>query len=215
MSCADFTPTSPNCRTVTLIEPDQTLTSSLSSGSTDQSLEEHGTVILVTGQARVDVTFVTAKVTEGYRFEYMYVEIIGENHPANVEPVLMAKTRFGFTVKFAGWPIEPVTPGTAYVFRWRVVVVRLDITDFSDINAPESLYLPLPIGARTFTATFVNPRDHTNYGFTELRVENLVDADATQRVILAQVVTKTLNNFTVALSPPANTINYRLVARTP
>jgi hypothetical protein len=94
------------------------------------------------------------------------------------------------------------------------VVVTIITTPGSLIDSPENIRIQLTL-TNTFTATFANPRSNTQYGFTELRVENLIDNPAVQHPTIVQVVAKTLTNFTVGLSPTPNSNNYFLVARTP
>lgn len=207
-NCQDFTSTNPSCRTFTIIEPDSTLTNAISTGSHDQSLDEWGSEPITLGNvARLHVDFLTPKASINYRFEYLYIDSLGLPNPGDVHPVVVDQTEFGFTVDFAGVPLDE-----GYILRWRVVVI--DITGINIFDVPESLRLQLP-QARSFTATFANPRSTTGYGFSELRVENLVDPADDQRVILAQVVIKTQPTFTVGLNPPPDTDNYFLVARTP
>jgi hypothetical protein len=63
---------------------------------------------------------------------------------------------------------------------------------------------------------FTNPRSGTNYGFSELRVENLLDPPASQAIIRVQVTAKTISDFTLSVNPtPANGSHYFLAARTP
>ena len=197
------------CRTIQLIEPEDTLlTSIITSGGRDQSLDESGSMTIpVSEVARVFVEFTVPKVSANYRFEYLYVDALGIPNPGNVEPVVVSQNINGFLVDLAGIPVEE-----GYILRWRVVVQ--DITINLVVDAPESLRLQLN-PARSFTATFVNPRSTTNYGFTELRIENLDDPVDSQRVINAQVVAKTTVGFTVGLNPPPDTSNYYLVVRTP
>ncbi len=208
MSCSDFTSQNPTCRTFTFIEPDNTLATVTSSGAHDQSLDEWGSTIIPLGvPGSIHVDFVTPKASIGYRFEYLYVDALGLPNPGDVEPVVVDQTQFGFTVDLAGVPLAE-----GYILRWRVIV--FEITGGVVFDAPESLRVQLP-QADIATVTFVSPRSTTTYGFTELRVENLIDPAATQRVILAQVVIKTQPTFTVGLNPTPDSDNYFLVVRTP
>ncbi len=207
MSCSDFQQTTPPCKTFQIIDPDPALLTSTSVGSFDPSLDESGSTILNIGDSRIYVPFLTTKSSDDYRFEYLYVDAIGIANPGDVIAVPVNKTIFGFTVDLAGSPTT-----TGYILRWRVVVQGIISSDTIDL--PESLRLPLT-QTRTFVATFVNPRSSANYGFTELRVENLIDSSDAQRAIIAQVIAKTQSNFTVGLNPPPDTANYYLVARTP
>jgi hypothetical protein len=94
------------------------------------------------------------------------------------------------------------------------VVVTISGTPGAGIDSPENFRVQLPM-ARLVTVPFVNARSNAVYGFSEFRVENLTDPDTTQRIILPQVVGKTVTNFTVGLNPIPDTIHYFLVARTP
>ena len=194
-------------RTITLIEPDNLVLTATSSGSSDQSLDEHGEKPLFSGQTSVTVAFLTPKAGD-YRFEYLYVDDMGEYNPGVVSIVPITQTPYGFSVELAGVPIA-----TGYVLRWRVVVIAIAGIPVQ-IDAPENLYVRLPL-ANTALISFVNPRSTTAYGFSELRVENLTDSYLVQVPILAQVAQKTVSNFRVALSPRPPTANYFLVARTP
>ncbi len=208
MSCENFQTSNPQCRTIQLIEPSDTLLTSItSSGGRDQSIDESGSIALSVGSARLFVPFETQKVSANYRFEYLYIDALGIPNPGNIEPVVVDININGFLVDFAGVSIEE-----GYILRWRVVVQ--DITINLIVDAPEDLRLQLS-PARTFTATFVNPRSTTNYGFSELRIENLTDPVDDQRIVNAQVVAKTTLGFTVGLNPPPDTTNYYLVCRVP
>lgn len=208
MACRDFTSTSPACRTVTLIEPDSTLLGATSSGSTDRSLDESGTTPLAIGATRVQVTFETTKASDSLRFEYLYVDALGIANPADITVVLVAKTQFGFLVDLVGSP-----PADGYSLKWRVVVI--DITTLTETDAPESLRVQIPMAVRSMTVTWTVPRSTTTYGFSELRVENLVDPVNTQRAIIVQVAGKTTGDFTVGISPLVTSNNYFLVVRSP
>lgn len=206
--CQNFRSGGSNCRSIQMIEPDDTLVTSTVSGARDQSLDESGSEIIpLSSGGRMRVNFVTHKISDNYQFEYLYVDALGIANPGDVMPVVVNKDTFGFLVDLAGIPLSE-----GYILRWRVVVQ--DITLSLVVDAPESLRLQLP-QADTFTATFVNPRGSTSYGFSELRVENLIDSAATQRAIIVQVVAKTQATFTVGLNPPPDTDNYFLMARTP
>ncbi len=209
MSCQKFESTFPACKTYTIIEPDSTLLTSTGSGSVDKSLDESGSTVIPTDTGELQVPFTVPKASVNYRFEYLYVDALGITNPGDVEPVVSAQSLYGFTVDLAGIPLA-----TGYILRWRVVVVEIDLVP-SVVDSPESLRLPLVPSVRSFIATFVNPRSNTNYGFIELRVENLIDDPATQRLILPQVVAKSNTNFRVELSASPDSENYFLVARTP
>jgi hypothetical protein len=209
MSCQNFQTVNPVCRTIQLIEPEDTLLTSItSSGGRDQSLDESGSMTVPIGpHARLFVPFETQKISANYRFEYLYIDALGISNPGNVEPVVVDTTLNGFLVDLAGLPLAE-----GYILRWRVVVQ--DVTINLVVDAPESLRLQLN-PARTFTGTFINPRSTALYGFSELRVENLTDPVDFQRIVNVQVVSKTQLNFTVGMNPPPDSNNYYLVARTP
>jgi hypothetical protein len=101
------------------------------------------------------------------------------------------------------------------ILRWRVTVVAIVQTPGDFTDAPETIRVQLPQDVSLLDVTFVNARSNITYGFSEFRVENLVDDPSTQSPILAQVVTKTPINFSVALSPSPPTPNYYLQARVP
>lgn len=208
MSCRDFTQNSTACRTVTLIEPDSTLLGATSSGSTDRSLDESGSTPLQVGATRVQVEFAVTKASDNIRFEYLYVDALGIPNPADITVVVVNKTQFGFLVDLVG---SPAIEG--YSLKWRVVVI--DITTLTDIDAPESLRVQIPMAVRSMDVTWTVPRSGTTYGFSELRVENLVDPVNTQRAIIVQVSGKTTGGFTVGISPLVTSDNYFLVVRSP
>lgn len=186
----------------------------------DATLTEEGFVELTQGQATVEVVFNTVKASDQYRFEYLYVDVLGKTNPGTIYPVPITQTIYGFFIALGGAPIEG-----GYVLRWRVVVVSLLSTGV--VDEPESFRVqlphmipgtrppPIPETLTTITVPFVNPRSTTGYGFTEFRVENLVDAPTTQSPIVIQVCQKTLTSFKAVFSPTPPTANYYLVARTP
>ena len=204
MTCNDNSGLS--CRTIQVIEPSSTLPAG--SWRNDPSLDESGDTPLTQGQTEAAVTFVTPKVSGNYRFEFLYVDAFGVTNPGDSEPVVVTQTQFGFTVKFSGSPI-----GIGYIMRWRVLVVDSEIVP-GLVDTPESKYLQLPQSS-TMVILFDNPRSSNLYGFTELRVENLIDAAVAQTPILVQVVAKTLTGFTLALNPTPPNDNYFLAMRTP
>lgn len=209
MSCDNFTRTNPSCRSIQIIEPDNTLSTSVSFGGVDQSLDESGsTPILVQPIARMFVTFATVKASSNYRFEYLYIDTLGINNPGAVVPVVVDTNVNGFLVDFAGIPL-----GEGYTLEWRVVVIG-QVPIGEGATTPEHLRLRLP-QARIFTASFVIPRLDVSYSFSELRVENLITLPDSQRLISLQVVGKTTLDFTVGLNPPPNNDDYFLVARVP
>jgi hypothetical protein len=194
------------CRVVQVIEPEGTVFVSTSAGSTDQSLDEMGSVALTQGQTNLTVPFQTPKAGENYRFEYLYIDAFGVT-PGNVEPMPTIQTIYGFTVKFVG---AAVLDG--YVLRWRVVVIEFGIG--GQLDAPEAIYTRLP-QASIFTVHLVNPRSATDYAFDELHVENLVDDVELQTPVLVQIVEKTKTSFTIGINPTPPTDNYYLAARVP
>lgn len=66
----------------------------------------------------------------------------------------------------------------------------------------------LPIGQSTLIVTFNTTKASTNYSFTELAVENLVDPSPFS--IVAEVINRTQVSFTVDLDGLPDTGNYRL-----
>ena len=194
-------------RVVQIIEPDSTLLTATSGGGGDPSLDESGSVALDIGQSTVEVEFETPKASTDYRFEYLYVDAFGVVNPGDIEPVVVQQTHFGFSVDLAGSPAV-----NGYILRWRVVVT--EISTIPDIDTPETIYIQLP-QVNLFIINFANPRSSTQYGFSELRVENLVDDPATQSPIHVQVVAKTQSNFTIAINPTPPSLSYFLAVRTP
>jgi hypothetical protein len=205
MSCAEFSPTSPVCRTVTVIEPDATLLSSTSTGSVDQSLEEVGSLSLLEGQSVASVTFNTIKAGEDYRFEYLYVDALGFTPPGDIQAVPIVQTVYGFTVDLTG------SIHAGYILRWRVVVIEFGVAGVLD--APETIYRRLP-QTPIYVVVLVNPRTTTDYHFEELRVENLIDPVEEQTPVAIQVVAKTTGTFSLGINPTPPTTNYFLAAKT-
>jgi len=209
VSCDNFTRTNPACRSIQLIEPDSTLLTSISLGGADQSLDESGvTPIPISPVARLFVTFATPKASDDYRFDYLYIDVLGVNNPGAVVPVLVDANVNGFLVDFAGVPL-----GEGYVLKWRVVVVGQVIRGVG-IDTPEVLRVRLPM-ARIHTVPFEFPRSTDTYSFTELRVENLATPADAQRVVNIQVVAKTTIDFTIGINPAPDNDDYFLVARVP
>lgn len=198
------------CRVIQLIEPDQTSLTGIATGGTDQSLDESGIAPLTLGQLQVVVAFGTPKANESYKFEYLYVDDIAgtETVKFTIVPSVIQQTRYGFTVGLSGSP-----PGGNYVLKWRVVITSL--VALTGLDTPENIRDPLAVGLATHVVTFSNPRSVDTYGFTELRVENLVDDPQDQTPIIPMVFQKRTTGFSVALSPSPPTINYFLIARTP
>lgn len=208
------------CNTIQIIEPDGDLPVDTTGASADPSLTERGEEVLTAGQTQVTVRFQTQKLTAGYRFEYLYVDFIGSAqdnpNPGTIQAVPVQQSLTEFVVELAGFP---VTAG--YVLRWRVVVT--EISAIAVIDAPESMRIQLPGLHPGFTSApeikmdvpFVNPRSNTTYGFSEFRIENLVDDPDDQSPIVVQVYAKQTDKFSITWNPYAPTENYFLVARTP
>lgn len=201
-----------NCSTIQLIEPDHTLLTGSSSGSSDPSLDESGVQPILTDQLEINIQFGTPKASASYRFEYLYVDVLSDPDeiPSSftIVPTILAQTRYGFTVGLSGSP-----PRSGYILRWRVVVVSLQ--SLVGLDTPEVIYHLLSQGASLMTIPFSNPRSTDTYGFSELRVENLVDNPNDQTPIAVQIVAKANNFFSIAISPSPPTWNYFLAARVP
>ncbi len=207
MSCAQFSTTSPACRTVTVIEPDSTFLTSTSAGSTDQSLDEMGSEILEEGQTTATINFQTPKAGTNYRFEFLYIDAFGIPNPGNVEAIPTIQTAYSFTVQLVGAQILD-----GYILRWRVVVIELGVG--GQLDAPETIYIQLP-QVNVLTVYLTNPRSATNYQFDALYVENLVDPVDAQTPVFVQVIAKTNVSFTIGINPIPPTDNYFLTARVP
>lgn len=200
-------PANQECRTIQVIEPDSTLVVATSSGSVDQALDESGSVALPIGTLATQVLFITPKASVNYRFEVLYVDDLGIVAPFAIVPTVEDQTINGFTVKFSAAP-----PVDGFILRWRAVVVDTTLTPAS-YDQPLSIREQLVAGASVHTVTLASPRTTQDYGFNELRVENLIDLPGQQTPILAQVVAKLVGQFTVALSPSPPNNNYYIVAR--
>ena len=196
----------PDCPSIQLIEDGSTIILP----PVDPSLEESGSVNLFVDPITdlIHVNFLTPKASDQYRFEYLYVDALGLVNPNDIIPVPVAQSIFGFTVDIGA--VKPVGPG--YVLRWRVVVFSLVST--GNLDEPETIYVRLP-RTNIFMYNLLNPRSSTDYGFDELRVENLADLPDQQAPIWIQVVQKTQVSFTIGLSPTPPTDNYFLSARIP
>jgi hypothetical protein len=199
MSC------NPNCDTVQIIEPNDDLLVDTAGQNSD--FDERGELPLTAGQLNASVLFQVQKLNAAYQFEYLYVDALGNAKPGGIQVIPVTRGTTGFTVVFAGTPIE-----VGYVLHWRVVIRRT--STLVQIDAPENLYLPIPRSS-TMGITFVNPRSGVDYGFSELRVENLVDPVENQAIIRVQVYSKSIDGFIVAVNPRPPTNNYFLKVRTP
>jgi len=195
------------CRTVQLLEPDDDVTVGVA-GDKDQSLEEQGSVDLVTGQFEVDITFATPKFSDDYEI-YCYVENLVDAMPTVVQWQPQSRSKYGCRIALA-----PAVDSDNYVFYWHVRVRDAAIAEESVIDAPEAARTPLIPGQVAQTIQFTNPRSSANYSFSEFRVENLVDGDS-QFTIWVQVKAKNLLSFDITINPPTDTANYMLVWRTP
>jgi hypothetical protein len=204
MSCAQFASSGTECRTVTLIEPDATLLSSISTGAVDQSLEEVGSLVLTESQSVANITFNTIKAGEDYRFEYLYVDALGFAPPGDIQAIPIVQTVYGFTVDLTG----PIRAG--YILRWRVVVIEFGIAGVLD--APETIYRQPR--SNHFRGRSYQPAYTSDYHFTEFRVENLTDPVAQQTPVAIQVVAKTTGTFSIGINPTPPTANYYLAAKT-
>ena len=194
------------CSTTQIIEPDGDLLVE-TSGSPTSDMEERGFVNLAPGQTSVSVVFEVPKLNATYHFEYLYIDDIGDTRPGAIQIVPSARAREGFTLLLAGAPIQ-----SGYVLHWRVSITQT--AELVGVDTPEVLYLPL-LHQPVMGVFFHNPRSGTNYGFSELRVENLTDPHQVQAIIHVQVVQKTTIGFTIAVNPMPPTGNYFLAARTP
>jgi hypothetical protein len=167
-TCRDFTSTHPSCRAIQIIEPDDTLLTSVAFGGVDESLEETGVTPLAAGQSRVSVEFETQKVNDVYRFEYLYVDSSDPSTPiqCRIIPVPISRSVLGFVVDMSGAALAD----DGYILRWRVVV-RSEVPTISGFPCP-SLRLQLP--QARYSQLLVNPRASSEYGFSGLSVESLI-----------------------------------------
>jgi hypothetical protein len=170
-------------------------------------MDERGELVLTEGQIHALVYFQVTKLNATYNFEYLYVDSLQDPHPGAIQVVPTLKSRDGFFVTFAGAPLNELS-----VLHWRVTIVRTSA--LVQIDAPEDLYLRMPQDI-IMGVTFVNPRSTTTYGFSELRVENLIDPVNTQPVIHIQVGFKNTLGFYVAVNPRPRNDNFFLKVRTP
>jgi hypothetical protein len=202
MSCGTDTV---ECDTVQIIEPNDDLL--VDTAGTTNDIDERGELPLHAGQINAVVLFQVNKLNSNYRFEYLYVDAMGDNHPGAVQVVAVLRVVEGFAVTFAGSPLNDLC-----VLHWRVVVSRQSTA--SVIDSPEDLYLQMP-RTNTMAVTFHNPRSGTSYGFTELRVENLTETPNVQAIIRVQVYQKTISGFSLGVNPTPPSDFYFLRVRTP
>lgn len=193
------------CQTIQIIEPRDDLLVDTAGSTSD--MDERGELPLVEGQVNAFVDFTVHKLNTNYHFEYLYIDAIGNAHPGATQIIPTSRQVDGFAVVFAGAPI-----GDGYVLYWRVTIVRSSTS--VQIDTPEDLYLQMPKSS-LMSVTFVHERSNTDYGFTELRVENLHDAPESQQPIHVQVYQKMLGGFLLAVNPRPRTDFYFLKVRTP
>ena len=170
-------------------------------------MDERGSLPLAVGQSSAVVTFMVPKLNASYNFEYLYVDSMGDTGPGAVQVIPTVRAAEGFGVVFAGAPLNDLS-----VLHWRVVIVQS--TALALIDAPEDLYLQMP-QASVMNITFANPRSSVDYGFSELRVENLTEPASRQTPINVQVAAKTNSGFSIGVSPAPRTDFYFLKVRTP
>lgn len=219
--CSQFPFGSIGCTTIQVLEPDRDIPVALvPPPGFDPAYTEEGDVILSPGQTIVNVTFQAVKAGD-YRFEYLYIDDLGATNPGSIAVVPVIQTVYGFQVDLAGFGV----PTDGCVLHWRVAVISSTAGPIGGIDSPESLYVQLPM-ASSAVITFVNPRSDTDYGFSELRIENLTDTGGQISgspvpeprglvLVSAMVIAKTTLNFTVQLSPTPPTNNYYIAVRTP
>lgn len=193
------------CDTVQIIEPKDDLL--VDSAGTTNDMDERGTLELNSGQINAVIVFEVPKLNPNYAFEYLYIDAMGNVEPGAIQIVPTVRAIEGFAVVFAGAPIGP-----GYVLHWRVNVHRKSALVL--IDAPEDLNLRMP-RTNTMSIVFHQPRSGTNYGFTELRVENLTEDHNVQAVIRVQVYHKTISGFLIAVNPRPPSDFYFLRVRTP
>jgi len=202
------------CDTVQIIEPQGDFL--VDTAGTTSDLDERGELELHTGQTHAEILFRVPKISVNYNFEYLYVDAEGIPHAGGLHVVPTSRQTYGFQVVFAAGvppPTPEAPPGSVYVLHWRVTIVRT--SSLVQVDAPERIYLLMPHSS-TMIVPFTNPRSGTEYGFSELRVENLLDDPATQAIIRVQVTAKTTTSFTLSVNPtPAAGKHYFLAARTP
>jgi len=196
------------CRSIQVIEPEDTVLVGSSTGSSDRSLDESGSLVLTQLQPVAEVLFSATKAGD-YRFEYLYIDAFGQINPSGVNPpLLIRQDAFGFRAQLS----PPASIKDGYVLRWRVVVQS--IINLAGPTQSEVIYMQMP-QTNIFEVFFVTPRTADDYSFDELRVENLVDNVGLQTPILVQVVEKTKFSFTLGVNPTPPTDNYFLSAKVP
>jgi len=219
--CSQFPVSNANCQNIQLIEPDFTLpVVVIPPPGNDPGLTERGEVPLDASSGVVSVTFLAPKLGD-YRFEYLYVDSLGVSSPGAINVVPVSQTPYGFTVDLSGIPL---VAGTS-VLRWHVVVISVSATPPA-VDAPESFRVqmphatslpapPLPDASISMLVVFTNARSTTDYGFSELRVANLVHVPSQQSIIGIQVYAKMTTGFRLLFRPVPPNANYYLVGRTP
>lgn len=195
------------CQTFQIIEPDTTLPVGTIIPGLDPSLDEQGSVILSQGQRVVDIIFTTPKAGD-YRFEYLYIDALGITNPGFIAPVVMNQNAYLAVIDLAGNPIMD-----GYILRWHAKVTQI-INQAGGVDAPELQYLRLPM-ANTLAVVFNSPRSNLDYGFSELRVENLSDPPQNAAIVNVQVYQKSLTGFLLGIHPTPPNNNYFLRMRTP
>lgn len=100
--------TIPECRTVQVLEPDDTLLVGTSSGSVDQSLDERGDYSIPLNTLEFPVYFATLKASAVFKFEYLYVDYVGDvlNQANTILPVVVIQNQIGFGIR-----LSAVAPG--------------------------------------------------------------------------------------------------------
>jgi hypothetical protein len=201
-------------RVIQILEPDSDILVG-SGGSQDQALEESGSVQLAIGQLEVIVIFQTLKLSNDYEFTVNYIENLVDPNPASIEGVPVLRTQGAFKLELDAQP-DTVN----YTLYWRVRV-RSGTTTTQPIptpspssDLPDSGITPITQGASSQLISFHQARSNKTYGFSELRIENLIDGQGQQSEWI-QVVDKQFAGFTIIINPPTDTGNYNLVWRTP
>jgi hypothetical protein len=184
-----------------LLEPDEDVLVG-TRGDRDESLEESGSLSLANGQTSAVILFSTPKFSNDYEFN-IYFENLTDLTPTVLQWLPMQKGTLGFTVG-----ISPATDSANYVMFWRVRVRDTALASPVLVDAPESGRTILTVGAMQQTIPFLSPRSTNFYGFSEWRIENLVDLPSSQESVWIQLASKTKTDFTIVINPPADTPNY-------